>query len=733
MTKISLFKNLPRKGQPHTCDEIITLTDFLNSVKYGAWKDQIIAIRSIADKKARDNAKKNIPSVTVAGIFKERKAELLIEHSGFIAVDIDNYNDKSALLADPYTYSLFYSASGKGVVVIAKVNRDKHQESYRWLSNYYFATYGIAVDEAPKSVASLRFVSFDPDLFINERAKKSGTKAQPKAKTQSLPLVLPSTVAAEMCLECAQQGHDIAPDYESYLRLGLSIAVGFGEEGRPMFHTLCGTSPKYDSSQADKKYTECLKTAPRSKISVGTFYWMLKQAGIHAPTNNQRAVQVAAMGKKANRSVDGVVQQLVEMENIPREQAEALTNEVYKRDDIDLNKVSSDPENIIEGLMEFIRQNHPIRKNNITQKLEENGQEVTRERLNTIFLRARGLFNTKDVSYELIDRIIFSDFTHEFNPIQEYIDRNRYRNGRGHIDTLVRTIQTDSPHVDVFIRKWCLGWIAAINGHPVRSVLTLVGGQNTGKTEWFRRLPPSALRKYYAESKLDAGKDDDILMCQKLWVMDDEMGGKSKQDEKRFKELTSKSTFSLRAPYGRHNEDFKRLAILCGTSNEEDVINDPTGNTRILPVRVISIDHEAFNAIDKDELFMECVRAFESGEEWQLNKSELAALDAMGTDFETTPFERELILQHFTTQRAGSYSTFMTSTAIKDVIETRTKQKIFGIKRFGIELKRIFGKPMSKRLNGYPVKVYEVVKLDYNEATTPESHATIDIDEDAPF
>jgi uncharacterized protein YeeX (DUF496 family) len=733
MTKISLYNRLAAKGKPHTCDEILTLTDFLNFVKYGKWKDQIQAIRAIADKTARDNAKKNIPSVTIAGVFKERKAELLIEHSGFIAVDIDGYNDKSALLADPYTYALFYSASGKGVVVVAKVNPDKHKESYRWLSNYYFTTYGIAVDEAPKSVASLRFVSFDPDLFINERSKKSGVKAEPKARPQSIPVVLPQSVAAEMCAECAAQGHDIAPDYDSYFRLGLSLAKGFGEDGRAMFHTLCGPSPKYDSVQADRKFTECMKTAPHSKVNVGTFYWMLKQVGIHAPTTNHRAVQVAALGKKAGRNVEGVVQQLVEMEGIGREQAQALANEVYQRDDIDIRKVSADPENIIEGVMEFIKQNHPIRRNSITQKLEENGQEVSKERLNTIYLRARSMFNTKDITYDLIDRVIFSDFTHEFNPIHEYIDRNRYRNASGHIAALTRTIKTDSPNSETFIRKWCLGWIAAIHGHPVRSVLTLVGGQNTGKTEWFRRLPPSALRKYYAESKLDAGKDDDILMCQKLWVMDDEMGGKSKQDEKRFKELTSKSTFSLRAPYGRHNEDYKRLAVLCGTSNEEDIINDPTGNTRILPVRVISIDHEAYNAIDKDELFMECVRAFESGEEWQLNKSELAALDEMGVEFETTPFERELILAHFSPPRAGAYSTFLSSTDIKDVIETRTKQKLMSNKRFGMELKRIFGKPVSKRINGFPVKVYEVVKLEFNHPTTHESRATTKDDDDIPF
>jgi len=732
MSKISIFNRLPSKGKPHTCDEITTLADFLNSVKYGKWKDQIQAIRAIKDKAARDNAKKNIPSVTIAGVFKERKAELLIEHSGFIAVDIDNFNDKSALLADPYTYALFYSASGNGIVVVAKVNPEKHKESYRWLSNYYFTTYGIAVDEAPKSVASLRFVSFDPDLFINERAKKSGTKAEPRARVQSLPTVLPQGVAAEMCAECAAQGHDIAPDYDSYFRLGLSIAKGFGEEGRAMFHTLCGTSPKYNSTQADRKYTECLKTAPRSSITVGTFYWMLKQVGIHAPQNNNRAVQVAAMGKRAGRNVEGVVQQLVEMEGIPKEQAESLAAEVYQRDDIDLRKVSADPENIIEGVMEFIKQNHPIRKNSITQKLEENGSEVSKERLNSIYLRARSMFNTKDVTYDLIERVIFSDFTHEFNPIHEYIDRNRYRNGKGHIDALTRTIKTDSPNSEVFIRKWCISWIAAINGYPVRSVLTLVGGQNTGKTEWFRRLPPRPLVKYYAESKLDAGKDDDILMCQKLWVMDDEMGGKSKQDEKRFKELTSKSTFSLRAPYGRHNEDYKRLAVLCGTSNEEDIINDPTGNTRILPVRVLSIDHEAYNAIDKDELFMECVRAYESGEEWQLNKSELAALDEMGTDFETTPFERELILSHFSKPRAGVYSTWMTSTEIKDHIETMTKQRIFGTKRFGIELRRVFGNPMSKKIDGLSLKRYEVVKLRDN-ATTSESRTSIDEYDDTPF
>lgn len=729
---ISYFRSLPEKGKPHKSDEQITINDFLNGIKYGKWKDQIEPIRAIPDKKKRNELKRNIPSVTISGVFNERKEDNLIAHSGFIQIDIDVHVDRDKLESDPYSYAVFSSASGVGICIIVKINSEKHKDSFRWLSNYYFSTYGFVVDSAPQNVASLRFVSFDPMLYVNEKAKKSGTKAEPKRINRSLPIVLPSSIAGDLCQQVNQRGIDIAPNYDDYMRLCFAMASGFGEEGRAMFHTLCQPSPKYDSSQADKKFDHCLNLSRngKAKASVGTFYWMLKQNGIEPPRGNQKAVQIAAMGKRSGRTPEAILDQLVQVNGVSKEQAESLVKEVMTRNDIDLRSVTSDPENIIEGLMEFIRQNHPIRKNSITQKLEENGQEVSKERLNSIYLRARSVFNKKDVTYDLIERIIFSDFTNEFNPIKEYIDRNRYRNSSGHIKQLAATINTNTEGFEIFVRRWVIGWIAALDGYPVRSVLTLCGGQNTGKTEWFRRLSPSGLRKYYAESKLDAGKDDEILMCQKLWVMDDEMGGKSKQDEKRFKELTSKSTFSLRAPYGRHNEDYKRLAVLCGTSNDESVLNDPTGNTRILPVRVISINHDAYNAIDKDELFMEAVRAYESGESWELNKEEMSLLQTLNTEFETTPYERELILKFFAKPKAGEYSQFKTSTDIKDYIETNTRQKIMSLRKLGIECRNLFGEPISRRIDGSPLKGYEVILLRGNDGETHSDSTTY---EDEPF
>jgi predicted P-loop ATPase len=172
------------------------------------------------------------------------------------------------------------------------------------------------------------------------------------------------------------------------------------------------------------------------------------------------------------------------------------------------------------------------------------------------------------------------------------------------------------------------------------------------------------------------------------------MGGKSKQDEKRFKELTSKNYFSLRASYGRHNQDYKRLAILAGTSNDPQLINDSTGNTRILPINVKSINHDLYNSIDKDELFMELVRAYASGEAYQLEETEFQILNEVSREFENIAFERELINKFF--KLVVDQGEFLTATEIKDIIEINTKQRIMSMKKFGSELRNLFGTPKHR-------------------------------------
>ncbi|MBK7345809.1 MAG: hypothetical protein IPI98_02545 [Chitinophagaceae bacterium] len=164
-----------------------------------------------------------------------------------------------------------------------------------------------------------------------------------------------------------------------------------------------------------------------------------------------------------------------------------------------------------------------------------------------------------------------------------------------------------------FVRKWIVSIISSM--HKVHSPLLLAlarFSKGTGKTEFFRRLLQTSYLDI-TQSKLDKEKDDELLMCENIIIMDDELGGKSKSDAQKLKNITSKEYFYLRRPYGDHNERILRVAVLCGTSNYINVVNDTTGNRRILPIKVLDIDKDLFNGIDKRKLFNEAYQLYKSG------------------------------------------------------------------------------------------------------------------------
>ena len=707
MSKISIFPPAKLAKGAHTAQQPpVELMDFLNHIKYGQWKDQVLAYRAEEDKEKKKKLKDMFYGATMSGVFTQRKQDMLLEHSGFICIDIDGFSDKTALQQDPYTFALFYSAGGNGIAVVVKIKGEKHKESFRFLQDYYYRTYGIVVDPAPSNVASLRYVSYDPDLFVNEKAKAS-LILEEKKPPKKIPVILDKNGFNGVLEQIQTQQINIAESYEDYRNIAFALADEFGEEGRAYFHIVASISRKYTHHHADKQYSHSLKG--RKGISIGTFYWLCQQGGVEIKNKFKKEIQVATIAKQNQRDKEYVKKQLVELNKVDPETADTIVDSVYKNDDISAEATAVGPREVLEAMSEFLKQNYPMKKNSITGRIEVNGADLTPDLFNTILIKAKVFFNSREVTRELLESLIYSEFTEKYNPLLDYIEQNKWRTSNGNISRLYYSIESDTPMKDIFVTKWMISIIAALHGHPVRSVLALTGKQNTGKSEFFRRLLPEGLKKYYAESKLDAGKDDELLMCQKLLIMDDEMGGKSKFDEKRFKELTSKHTFSIRAPYARMNEDYRRLAVLCGTSNDDNLISDPTGNTRILPIDVEEIYHDTYNNIDKDELFMEAYRLYIEGAEWQLNKVELAQLKEMSGDFEHIPVERELIREMFRIPNDGEKYEELTSTQMKDIIERRTEQKIYNLTRFGVELKNVFGKRISK--NG--LRFYRVVVMTY--------------------
>ena len=207
---------------------------------------------------------------------------------------------------------------------------------------------------------------------------------------------------------------------------------------------------------------------------------------------------------------------------------------------------------------------------------------------------------------------------------------------------------------------------------------------------------------------MDAGKDDEILMCGKLIINDDEYGGKSKREEKRMKELTSKEFINVREPYGRVSTDLKRLAVFCGTSNETQILSDPTGNRRIMPIHILDIDHDLYNQCDKEGLWRELYCMFQMGAEYTILREDIERLNAATEMYKLSTPEDDLIHKKISPGTSTSFGEWMSLTDIQQFLIMDTKFNYLNTQRIGSILTQLGFRKERRGARGQKVMMYYI-------------------------
>lgn len=698
MPEVSIFANVASVKSPV---QNIDLFEYLEMTRDGEWYSIVTECRAIKDQKERNKFKQTMPTTTLSGTFTYRDDNNLHEHSTFIAMDLDHVDNlefvKQRLIKDKYVVSVFLSTSGDGLRVLFKIDPTKHREAFYGIAKYLLDTYEQPSDPNGVSLSKPYTVSFDPALYINPDVFHVPFFKQYVKETpiKQVPDCLHTTNDFEAVMaQIIGRGVNICEEYQDWLKIGFAFAEQFGENGRTYFHQVSQFSQKYKARTTDKQYDYCLKARGTTKAKISTFYYFAKLNNINIVTEQTKIIiRTTRNGKKAGLNKQQIAENLKKFQNI--EGADKIVDEVFDAK----SDAFSEDDSILYQLELFISNNYHFRMNTVTGYLEEGDRRLTESDLNSIFIAAKKMIPSLD--YKLMMRLLKSDFIPTYNPFFEFFgsdgiptklpalpvrnDETKFPSPL--IDKLAATIVNDDPAYTLyFVKKWMVGIVSA--AHYVHSplLLALLGKQQgTGKTEWFRRLLPGELQPYYAESKLDKEKDDELLMTENLIIMDDELGGKSKQDNNKLKNITSKQWFSLRRPYGDHNEKILRIAVLCGTSNLLEILSDPTGNRRIIPVEVQDIDKELYNSIDKKALLMEAYELYRAGYDWRITFEDSPYLNQDKERFETVIKERELIMKYF---KPSDNADTLSTTEILVEIEILTKQRL-SINSLGRELEKL--------------------------------------------
>jgi len=704
-------------------NQSIPLDMFLHQIKEGDYQDIVLPVRATQDKDKRKFLKDQLPSVTLSGLFSARYDKDLLTHSGFIGVDIDDLGPnaeafKDMIADDPYTYAAFVSVSGMGVCVIVQIEPDRHRDAYLGIAKYYLEKYKQPIDPTGINPSRPRFISYDPHIVWNTSSQVF-KKYLPKEKKRSMPpVVFVQNEFDDIVRQLIERKVQCCESYADWVKICFALCERFGEAGRSYFHALSAVSAKYSPEVCDKQYTVALTHNDAwvgERATLATIYWHAKNAGISIASEKTKQISAATTAlKKSGLSKEIIIQNLEKFEGIPAADSSHIVAQAFDSG----GDFHNDESCLIDSLLAWLRANYDLRFNLVTGKLESNGVALRDIEENTIFLNAKRVFD--DLNFELFKRIIMSSNIPHYHPFKEWFENNKDVAPNDEIMRFWRCIpvetQAEFERMVFFGTKWLMSIVASIYGDPSPLVLVLAGEkQGTGKTEVFRRLLPKEWRTpvdYYAESKLDGKESDDaVLLCTKLLILDDEFGGQSKKEQRRFKALTSKDTFSVRRSYGRNHEDMKRLAVLAGTCNELEVLNDPTGDQRrLIPVHVVdTINYQEMNKIDRVAMWVELFRMYHAGESYKILGSDIAALSVDSEKFTEYSMEYELIKQYYEVPKGAAIGVQeLSASQIKVAIDAASGQRT-NLSKIGQELKRLgFTQEVRKR-DGKAARLYSVI------------------------
>lgn len=173
MATISIYKN--------TFDLVGVRADHrkvLDGIQSGVWKDKIQQLLAF-EKKSEDfeRIKKSLPAVCFSGDFASREDEKLLSMSGMMILDIDDLSKaeikriKKAIMGADYVVAIFISPSGTGLKVLVAIDIDSQENfipAFVQLEEEFKNTYAIKIDPSGKNISRLCYVSYDPDMYIND-------------------------------------------------------------------------------------------------------------------------------------------------------------------------------------------------------------------------------------------------------------------------------------------------------------------------------------------------------------------------------------------------------------------------------------------------------------------------------------------------------------------------------------------------------------------------------------
>lgn len=697
--KSTIFKNF------NEVTEQKDILKILSDIKTGVYQNAITYLRkSLADdkKEAAERAKKSLLAFTPSATFNGgRKMEFLTNYNGLMVLDIDKLEKeklqqcKTKIRMDHFVYACFVSPSGNGLKIFVKVSTDKeqHKETFLKLQRYFEELLEVEIDKSGKDITRLCFMSFDPELYLNENSEvfSNNPKIEDRHSEQKRGI--------SKHQNNPQADYDVL--YEHCVRF-TEKKIQFTEGNRNNFvFALANNLNRKGISEA---------------MALG---YILADYGYDA--------------KEVTTTVQSAYQNTAEHNtdtfkpNTKKEKSERLTSDrknsgescATKTKDGNFSDDEEEQPSYIDKLENFLNNRYNFRYNQVLGKLEFKTLKAYKYKPMTDFTEnsiLREILKAKvKCSINSLRNLLHSDYCEMYDPFEVYFE-NLPKNEEeiDYIQQLADTVTTTKQDLwRPCFKKWFVAMVACVLDEKQvnQTVIVFSGKQGLGKTTWMEKLMPKQLKEYIFSGTINPNNKDTLIHLAECMLINlDELENLNRSEIGSLKEIITKTHIRMRKAYGHNNENMPRRASFAGSVNTSQFLNDTTGSRRFLCFEVENIEY-AHN-IDINKVYAQAVSLYKSEFRHWFNQEEIKEINANNEQYQLRSPEEELLLTWFESATKETAQYFLNTTQILQMITNRANLSISdaSVTKLGKALRK-HGYNRIMRNNSY---VYAVNFLDYD-------------------
>ena len=535
-----------------------------------------------------------------AELEKDANGNLVMRQmNGIVMLSVRNVLGREAqqrvkLLAGnmPTTLAAFTGSSGRSVKVLVSVERadgivpateeeaDRFlQSAFDFVTPVYQALFGYEIDRRPATTRTSFLMTLDAQPLYHPAATAFRIAALPQSAA-----ALPEPPEAKVQL---QHDYDLYMEYEQLYKEAVQQAA-----------ELAGDDPDDNAYFAELARRLCQLNVPEEEAVL--HIWAHHKFNPPMPEARLRAIVEASYAEtKPDRRRN--------TENIGRE---------------------------TRDLIAYLESRYVFRYNRVMGYTEYRPNNTWVQDWKPVDERVVNGFTTSARLYGLnvwdkdVTRYVKSDRIRNYDPIEDYLWRVHSKwDGQDHIGRLAQTVPTDNPHWPRWFRTWLLAMVAQWKGRNRRygnSVAPLlISQQGYNKSTFCRLLLPDELQWGYTDNlSLDEKRPVLQAMSQMLLINLDEFNQISARTQEGFlKNIIQLARVKAKRPYGRHIEDFPRLASFIATTNMSDVLADPSGNRRFIGVELTG-PIDVSTPPNHEQLYAQAQVLLEQGEPYWFDEQE---------------------------------------------------------------------------------------------------------------